>query len=82
MQVEQIWGAITSNTIDAYPCGGEDHARESLFNMELVHAKEFDVHGIEVSLRNKIIFVFEFHLHVVARWSSYGVNFGEMENQV
>ena len=65
------------------PCGGEDHARESLFNLELaVHAKEFDVHGIEVSLRNKIIFVFEFHLHVVARWSSYCVKSGEMENQV
>ncbi|XP_037461743.1 uncharacterized protein LOC119332694 [Triticum dicoccoides] len=46
LQVEQIWCAITSNTIDAYPCGGEDHARESLFNLELaVHAKEFDVHG-------------------------------------
>lgn len=38
--------------------------------------------GKEVTLRNKIIFGFEFHLHAeFARWSSYSVNFGEMENQ-
>lgn len=35
LKVEQIWCAITSNTLDAYPRGGEDHARESLFNLEL-----------------------------------------------
>lgn len=48
-----------------------------------VHGKEFVVHGKEVTPGNRIILVFVFHLHAgIARWHSYGVNFGEMENQV